>query len=145
MNLIHTSYLISVVYFIYFYLMLRLRGIRSLFYFHNVSKLTKVGEIKVEMIAHHLEGLWYKACVTSVRCRITYEWSNRRLLCGNKRSSSCLLSHYSIQYVCEKSSLFCAMTNKWTITSQIKILLHVSTLSYHLQGACNVMLRFQLL
>jgi hypothetical protein len=69
MNLIHISYLISVFDFIYFYLMLRLRGIISLFYFYNVSKLTKVGEIEVEMIVHHSEGLWYKACVTSVLCR----------------------------------------------------------------------------
>jgi len=29
------------------------------------------------------------------------------------------------------------MTNKCTIISQIITLLHVSTLSFHLQGACN--------
>jgi len=33
--------------------------------------------------------------------------------------------------------LFCTMTNKCTIISQIITLLHVSTLSYHPQGACN--------
>jgi hypothetical protein len=33
--------------------------------------------------------------------------------------------------------LFCTMTNKYTIISQIITLLHVSTLSCHLQGACN--------
>ena len=35
MNLLHTSYLISVVEYIYFYLMLGLRGISSLFLFYN--------------------------------------------------------------------------------------------------------------
>ena len=34
-------------------------------------------------------------------------------------------------------SLFCTMTNKYTIISQIITLLHVSTLSCHPQGACN--------
>jgi len=33
--------------------------------------------------------------------------------------------------------LFCTRTNKCTIISQIITLLHVSTLSYHPQGACN--------
>jgi len=33
--------------------------------------------------------------------------------------------------------LFCAMTNKCTVISQIITLLHVSTLSCHPQGACN--------
>ena len=33
--------------------------------------------------------------------------------------------------------LFCAMTNKCTIISQIITLLHVSTLSCHPQGTCN--------
>ena len=33
--------------------------------------------------------------------------------------------------------LFCSMTNKCTIISQIISLLHVLTLSCHLQGACN--------
>jgi hypothetical protein len=33
--------------------------------------------------------------------------------------------------------LFCTMTNKWTIISQIITLLHVSKLSCHPQGACN--------
>jgi len=33
--------------------------------------------------------------------------------------------------------LFCTMTNKCTIISQIMTLLHVSTLSCHPQGACN--------
>jgi len=33
--------------------------------------------------------------------------------------------------------LFCAMTNKCTIISQIITLLHVSTLSRHPQGTCN--------
>jgi hypothetical protein len=33
--------------------------------------------------------------------------------------------------------LFCTMTNKCTIISQIITLLHVSTLSCHPQGACN--------
>ena len=33
--------------------------------------------------------------------------------------------------------LFCTMTNKCTIISQIITLLHVTTLSYHPQGACN--------
>ena len=33
--------------------------------------------------------------------------------------------------------LFCTMTNKWTIISQIITLLHVSTLSSHPQTACN--------
>jgi len=33
--------------------------------------------------------------------------------------------------------LFCTMTNKCTIISQIVTLLHVSTLSCHPQGACN--------
>jgi len=33
--------------------------------------------------------------------------------------------------------LFCAMTNKCTIISQLIPLLHVSTLSCHLQRACN--------
>ena len=33
--------------------------------------------------------------------------------------------------------LFCTMTNKWTIVSQIITLLHVSTLSCHPQAACN--------
>jgi len=33
--------------------------------------------------------------------------------------------------------LFCTMTNKCTIMSQIITLLHVSTLSCHPQGACN--------
>jgi hypothetical protein len=36
MNLIHASYLISFVWFIYFYLMLRLRGTSSLFCCYNV-------------------------------------------------------------------------------------------------------------
>jgi len=33
--------------------------------------------------------------------------------------------------------LFCTMTNKCTIISQIIILLHVSALLCHPQGACN--------
>jgi len=33
--------------------------------------------------------------------------------------------------------LFCTMTNKCTITSQIITLVHVSTLSCHPHGACN--------
>jgi hypothetical protein len=33
--------------------------------------------------------------------------------------------------------VFCTMTNKCTIISQIITLLHVSTLSCHPQGACN--------
>ena len=33
--------------------------------------------------------------------------------------------------------LFCIMTNKCTIISQIITILHVSTLSCHPQGACN--------
>jgi len=33
--------------------------------------------------------------------------------------------------------LFCTMTNKCTIISQIITLLHVSTLSCHPEGACN--------
>jgi len=33
--------------------------------------------------------------------------------------------------------LFCTMTNKYTIISQIITFLHVSTLTYHPQGACN--------
>jgi hypothetical protein len=33
--------------------------------------------------------------------------------------------------------LFCTMTNKCTIISQIITLVHVSTLSCHPQGACN--------
>ena len=33
--------------------------------------------------------------------------------------------------------LFCTMTKKYTIISQIFTLLHVSTLSCHPQGACN--------
>jgi hypothetical protein len=33
--------------------------------------------------------------------------------------------------------LFCTMTNKCVIISQIITLLHVSTLSCHSQGACN--------
>ena len=33
--------------------------------------------------------------------------------------------------------LFCTMTNKCTIVSQIITLLHVSTLSSHSQGVCN--------
>ena len=33
--------------------------------------------------------------------------------------------------------LFCTMTNKCTINSQIITLLHVSTLLFHPQGACN--------
>jgi hypothetical protein len=33
--------------------------------------------------------------------------------------------------------LFCTMTNKCTIISQIITHLHVSTLSCHPQGACN--------
>jgi len=33
--------------------------------------------------------------------------------------------------------LFCAMTNKCTIISQIITLLHVLMLLYHPQGACN--------
>jgi hypothetical protein len=33
--------------------------------------------------------------------------------------------------------LFCTMTNKCTILSEIITLLHVSTLSYHPQGTCN--------
>ena len=33
--------------------------------------------------------------------------------------------------------LFCTMTNKCTIISQIITLLHISTLSCHPQGACN--------
>jgi hypothetical protein len=33
--------------------------------------------------------------------------------------------------------LFCTMTNKGAIISQIITLLHVSTLSRHPQGACN--------
>ena len=33
--------------------------------------------------------------------------------------------------------LFCTMTNKYTTISQIITLLHVSTLSYHPQTACN--------
>jgi len=33
--------------------------------------------------------------------------------------------------------LFCTITNKCTINSQIITLLHVSTLSCHLQGTCN--------
>ena len=33
--------------------------------------------------------------------------------------------------------LFCTITNKCTIISQIIIHLHVSTLSCHFQGACN--------
>jgi len=35
------------------------------------------------------------------------------------------------------SWLFCTMTNKCTIISQIITRLHVSTLSCHPQGACN--------
>jgi len=35
------------------------------------------------------------------------------------------------------SELFCIMTNKCTIISQINTLLHVSALSCHPQGACN--------
>ena len=35
------------------------------------------------------------------------------------------------------TSIFCTMTNKCTPISQIIILLHVSTLSRHSQGACN--------
>jgi hypothetical protein len=34
-------------------------------------------------------------------------------------------------------NIFCTMTNKRTIIPQIITLLHVSTLSYHHQGACN--------
>jgi hypothetical protein len=43
--------------------------------------------------------------------------------------------------------LFCTMTNKCTIISQIITLLHVSTLSCHHQGACQVtqVLQMQLL
>jgi hypothetical protein len=33
--------------------------------------------------------------------------------------------------------LFCTMTNKYNIISQIITLLHVSTISCHPQGACN--------
>jgi hypothetical protein len=33
--------------------------------------------------------------------------------------------------------LFCTRANKCTIISQNITLLHVSTLSYHLQGVCN--------
>jgi hypothetical protein len=35
------------------------------------------------------------------------------------------------------SFLFCTMTNKYTIISQIITFLYISTLSCHLQGACN--------
>jgi hypothetical protein len=36
-----------------------------------------------------------------------------------------------------RANLFCTMTNKCKIISQITTLLHVSTLSCHPQGACN--------
>ena len=66
-----------------------------------------------------------------------------RLLCGNKRSSNFLRSHYSIQQIHENSSSFYTLNNNCTIISQIKPLLHVSTLSCHPQGACNVIVRLQ--
>jgi len=41
------------------------------------------------------------------------------------------------QLIIQISFLFCTMTNKRTTISQIITLLHVSTLSYHPQTACN--------
>jgi hypothetical protein len=50
-----------------------------------------------------------------------------------------MLFTFSVYFQLNKSSiqLFCTMTNKCTIISQIITLLHVSTLSCHPQGACN--------
>jgi len=36
-----------------------------------------------------------------------------------------------------KNTVFCTLTNKYTVISQIIILFQVSTLSYHPQEVCN--------
>ena len=36
-----------------------------------------------------------------------------------------------------KNTVFCTLTNKYTVISQIITLLHISTLTCHPKGACN--------
>ena len=64
------------------------------------------------------------------------------LYCCHRVSTQLQLNIYHVilfQYIYRASFffLFCTMTNKRTIISQIITLLHVSTLSCHPQGACN--------
>jgi len=55
-----------------------------------------------------------------------------RGLVGPQNRSGCYFNTCTMHLI-----LFCTMTNKCTIISQIITFLHVSTLSCHLQGACN--------
>jgi len=79
----------------------------------------------------------------NVKCYYFVFWlTNAQLF--HKLSQSYMFRHYRvilrvfvISTCTVRLLLFCTMTNKCTIISQIITLLHVSTLSCHPQAACN--------
>ena len=69
-------------------------------------------------------------------CTVIYPYSKKPTGCTIYFQFISIVNLYMFLIVWVQT-LFCTMTNKCTIISQIITLLHVSTLSCHPQGACN--------
>ena len=81
------------------------------------------------------EGRWVKCRhIYHVNCRGP-QWCQTYMKIGSANFQE--RSHSYAAPIDITVSLFGTMTNKWTIISQIITLLHVSTLSFHPQGAGN--------
>jgi len=107
----------------------------------------KIQGVKIQGVYRELTKSTCTLCDNSEQVRMgpsetwtCNEWGAKILRIRGDASDRYIFQHFVTYYFTKCTVhllLFCTMTNKCTIISQIITLLHVSILSCHLHGACN--------